>query len=132
MSFNALPLVDTDVWIDFLRGAPQAVGFVKQLPSDVAISSISVAELYAGVREGAESQALTDLLDSLDVIELNRDMAQTGGLIRRDFGKSHGLGLNDALIAATAVHSKACLYTLNLKHYPSLSQNQVQQAYRKP
>lgn len=132
MSFKALPLVDTDVWIDFLRGTPQAVAFVKQLPSDVAISSISVAELYAGVREGAESQALTDLLDSLDVIELNRDMAQTGGLIRRDFGKSHGLGLNDALIAATAVHSKACLYTLNLKHYPSLSQNQVQQAYRKP
>ena len=93
MSFKALPLVDTDVWIDFLRGTPQAVAFVKQLPSDVA---------------------------------------QTGGLIRRDFGKSHGLGLNDALIAATAVHSKACLYTLNLKHYPSLSQNQVQQAYRKP
>ena len=40
-----LPLVDTDVWIDFLRGTPQAVAFVSKLPNDVAISSISVAEL---------------------------------------------------------------------------------------
>jgi predicted nucleic acid-binding protein len=37
-----LPLVDTDVWIDFLRGTPQAVAFVSKLPNDVAISSISV------------------------------------------------------------------------------------------
>jgi predicted nucleic acid-binding protein len=35
------------------------------------------------------------------------------------------------LIAATAIHAKACLYTLNIKHYPSLSKNQVAQPYRK-
>ena len=125
------PLIDTDVWIDFLRGEPQALSFVKQLPNEVAISSISVAELYAGVRDGSESQALSELLDTLEVIELNRDIAQIGGLIRRDMGKSHGLGLNDALIAATVVHRHACLYTLNIKHYPSLAKNQMQQAYRK-
>ena len=125
------PLIDTDVWIDFLRGEPQALSFVKQLPNEVAISSISVAELYAGVRDGSESQALSELLDTLEVIELNRDIAQIGGLIRRDMGKSHGLGLNDALIAATAVYRHACLYTLNIKHYPSLAKNQMQQAYRK-
>jgi len=126
-----LPLVDTDVWIDFLRGTPQAVAFVSKLPNDVAISSISVAELYAGVRDGAESQALKDLLDTLEIIDLNRDIAQAGGLIRREHGKAHGVGLNDALIAATAVNRKACLYTLNIKHYPSLRKNQVAQPYRK-
>jgi len=126
-----LPLVDTDVWIDFLRGTPQAVAFVSKLPNDVAISCISVAELYAGVRDGAESQALKDLLDTLEIIDLNRDIAQAGGLIRREHGKAHGVGLNDALIAATAVNRKACLYTLNIKHYPSLRKNQVAQPYRK-
>jgi hypothetical protein len=126
-----LPLVDTDVWIDFLRGTPQAVAFVSKLPNDVAISCISVAELYAGVRDGAESQALKDLLDTLEIIDLNRDIAQAGGLIRREHGKAHGEGLNDALIAATAVNRKACLYTLNIKHYPSLRKNQVAQPYRK-
>jgi len=126
-----LPLVDTDVWIDFLRGTPQAVAFVSKLPNDVAISSISVAELYAGVRDGAESQALRDLLDNLEIIDLNRDIAQAGGLIRREHGKAHGVGLNDALIAATAVNRNACLHTLNVKHYPSLRENQVAQPYRK-
>jgi len=126
-----LPLVDTDIWIDFLRGTPQAVTFVSKLPNEVAISSISVAELYAGVRDGAETQALSDLLDTLEVIDLNRDIAQAGGLIRREHGKAHGVGLNDALIAATALNRNACLYTLNLKHYPSMRKNQVMQPYRK-
>ena len=44
-------------------------------------------------------------------------------------GKAHGVGLNDALIAATAVNRNACLYTLNVKHYPSLRKNQVVQPY---
>lgn len=126
-----LPLVDTDIWIDFLRGTPQAVTFVSKLPNEVAISSISVAELYAGVRDGAETQALSDLLDTLEVIDLNRDIAQAGGLIRREHGKAHCVGLNDALIAATALNRNACLYTLNLKHYPSMRKNQVMQPYRK-
>jgi predicted nucleic acid-binding protein len=131
LSTAMLPLVDTDIWIDFLRGTPQAVTFVSKLPNEVAISSISVAELYAGVRDGAETQALSDLLDTLEVIDLNRDIAQAGGLIRREHGKAHGVGLNDALIAATALNRKACLYTLNLKHYPSMRKNQVMQPYRK-
>lgn len=126
-----LHLVDTDVWIDFLRGTTQAVAFVSKLPNEVAISSISVAELYAGVRDGAETQTLSDLLDTLEVIDLNRDIAQAGGLIRREHGKAHSVGLNDALIAATAVNRNACLYTLNLKHYPSMRKNQVVQPYRK-
>ena len=131
MSTSMLPLVDTDIWIDFLRGTPQAVTFVSKLPNEVAISSISVAELYAGVRDGAETQALSDLLDTLEVIDLHRDIAQAGGLIRREHGKAHGVGLNDALIAATAVNRNACLYTLNLKHYPSMRKTQVVQPYRK-
>jgi predicted nucleic acid-binding protein len=113
--------VDTAVWIDFLRGVPKAVAFVATLPHNACISSISVAELFAGVRDGQETQALTKLLDTLEIIELNRSIAQTGGLIRRDFGKSHGLGLNDALIAATAIHAKACLYTLNISSVPTFS-----------
>ena len=50
---------------------------------------------------------------------------------RREHGKTHGVGLNDALIAATAVNRNACLHTLNVKHYPSLRKNQVVQPYRK-
>jgi predicted nucleic acid-binding protein len=41
-------------------------------------------------------------------------------LFRRDYGKSHGVGLADALIAASAEMRGAVLVTLNRKHFPML------------
>lgn len=125
------PLVDTDVWIDFLRGNPQAIRCVKQFPERVWISAISVAELHAGVREGPEREALAQLLSTLEVVDLNSAIATRGGLIRRDYGKSHGVGLNDALIGATALEMQLQLLTLNLKHYPELDKQHVKKAYSK-
>jgi predicted nucleic acid-binding protein len=125
------PLVDTDVWIDYLRGHPQATAFVPQLPERVWISAVSVAELHVGVREGKERQALEQLISTLDVIDLTADIAAQGGLLRRDWGRSHGVGLNDALIAATAQSLGLRLFSLNLKHYPMLVAAQVKAAYLK-
>ena len=124
-------LVDTDVWIDYLRGHPQAIACIKQLPERVWISAVSVAELHAGVREGAERDALALLISSLDVADLTAEIATRGGLLRRDFGRSHGVGLNDALIAATALEHDLQLLTLNVKHYPALDKQQLKQAYSK-
>ena len=124
-------LVDTDVWIDYLRGHPQAIACIKQLPERVWISAVSVAELHAGVREGVERDALALLISSLDVADLTAEIATRGGLLRRDFGRSHGVGLNDALIAATALEHDLQLLTLNVKHYPALEKQQIKLAYSK-
>lgn len=126
------PLVDTDVWIDYLRGYPQAIKCVKQLPERVWISAVSVAELHAGVREGAEREALTQLLSTLKVVDVNAVIASRGGLLRRDYGRSHGVGLNDALIGATALEMQLQLLTLNVKHYPELDKQHMKKAYNKP
>ena len=122
------PLVDTDVWIDYLRGHPQAIACIKQLPERVWISAVSVAELHAGVREGAERDALALLISSLDVADLTAEIATRGGLLRRDYGRSHGVGLNDALIAATALELDLQLLTLNVKRYPAIDKQQVKKA----
>ncbi len=125
------PLVDTDVWIDYLRGRLKAIASIKQLPERVWISAVSVAELHAGAREGAERDALALLISSLDVADLTAEIAARGGLLRRDYGRSHGVGLNDALIAATALEQDLQLLTLNVKHYPALDKRQMKQAYSK-
>ena len=36
---------------------------------------------------------------------------------RRDFGKPHGVGITDVVLAATADSGNAELKTLNVKHY---------------
>ena len=126
------PMVDTDVWIDYLRGHPQAIKCVKQLPERVWISAVSVAELHVGVLEGTEREALTQLLSTLKVVDVNAVIATRGGLLRRDYGRSHGVGLNDALIGATALEMQLQLLTLNVKHYPELDKQHVKKAYNKP
>jgi predicted nucleic acid-binding protein len=41
------------------------------------------------------------------------------------------VGLNDALIGATALGMQLQLLTLNVKHYPALGKQQVKKAYDK-
>ena len=115
-------LIDTDVLIDFLRGLALAKTFIETLSNPVYISAITVAELHVGVRNGKERATLTTFLDTLEVLPLDAEIAAEGGLLRRDYGKSHGVGLNDALIAATVLKHKLQLATLNAKHYPMVKQ----------
>ncbi len=114
-------LIDTDVLIDYLRGNPQAVQFVEHDGRRFLISAISVAELYAGVRDGAERTALEIFLSVFDLVSVDGSIAEKGSLYRRDYFSSHGVSLADALIAATASVRNATLVTLNRKHFPMIS-----------
>jgi predicted nucleic acid-binding protein len=75
--------------------------------------------------------ALDQLLATLNIADLSASIAAQGGLLRRDWGKSHGVGLNDALIAATAQVFDLQLFTLNVKHYPMLGSGTLEAAYEK-
>lgn len=125
-------LIDTDVLIDFLRGYDEAMSVVAVNSERIVVSSIVVAELYAGVRGGAdgvEQGVLERLLGLFRVVPLSSGIARLGGLYKRDYGKSHGVGLADAVVAATATVENAELTTLNVKHYPMFPG--LQPAYRK-
>ena len=122
-------LVDTDVLVDFLRGHEKAVAFVNEFSSRIILSSIVVAELYAGVKGNTELTVLENFISLFRVVPLTGEIAKIGGLYKRDFGKSHGVGLADAVLAATATAEKAELKTLNVKHYPMLSG--IEAAYMK-
>ena len=124
-------LLDTDVLIDYLRKHPKAAAVFDKLPDDCAVCAMSVAELHASVREGAERDALNTLLSSFTLVEVTAEIAAQGGLLRRDWGKSHGVGLNDALIAATALHTGRVLLSLNGKHFPMLGRDQLVVPYKK-
>ncbi len=113
-------LVDTDVMVDFLRGHPKAVALVQAQSSRIILSSIVAAELYAGVRGDEELSTLDRLIYLFRVVPVSPDLARAAGLYKKDYAKSHDIGLADAIIAATAQAENADLKTLNTKHYPML------------
>ena len=114
-------LIDSDVLIDYLRGYPAATSYLENLTERQIVSVMTIAELYTGIREGSERQAVEELLKTFEIISVNEKTAITGGLFRRTFLKSHGVGIADAVIAATAEAEGATLVTLNQKHFPMLS-----------
>ncbi len=113
-------LVDTDVMVDFLRGNPKAVALVHTHSAWLILSSIVAAELYAGVRGDEEASKLDSLISLFRVVPVSIELARAGGLHRQRYSKSHGVGLADAIIAATAEAENADLKTLNTKHYPMI------------
>lgn len=125
-------LLDTDVLIDFLRGHDQAISFVNAHSERIMVSSVTVAELYAGVRGGredTEQTVLDDLLGLFKVVPVTEDIGRVGGLYKRDYGASHAIGLADAIIAATATLEDAAIETLNVRHYPMFAG--LEPTYRK-
>jgi predicted nucleic acid-binding protein len=88
----------------------------------LATSAITVAELYAGVRDGEERQRLDPFVAAFELLPLDRQPAQRAGLWRRHYGPSHGTGLADALIAASAEAAGAALVTLNRRRFPMLAE----------
>ena len=114
-------VVDSDVAIDYLRDRAEAVAYLDNLKEGQLLSAVTVAELYSGVRDGDERTALDAFIAAFEVVPIETPIAIQGGLFRRDFFKSHNVGLADALIAATAVVRQATLVTLNKKHCPMLA-----------
>ncbi len=90
-------LIDTDVLVDFLRGYSKGMTFVNTYFSRIILSSIVVAELYAGVKGDAEQTALANFFSLFRVIPVTVEIAKAGGFYKRDYGKSHGVGLTNAL-----------------------------------
>ena len=111
-------LVDTDILIHFLRGRREAKDFLTSLldRSQILCSSITVAEIFAGIRPGEEGKTRA-LIDNLDVLDVNREIAEKAGYYKGTI-RSPSLQLDDCLIAATAFIRRSVLATGNGKHYP--------------
>lgn len=113
-------LIDSDIIIWTLRGKKETIKLledIQQLGAPVC-SPISIIEVQLGVRNGEEEKTL-ELLDSLDVCNIDRDIANLAGEYIRDC-KKRGIGLEipDAIIAASCVFNGLTLVTYNKKHYP--------------
>ena len=107
-------LVDTDVFIDHLRGARKLTAGRHRLHYSV----ITRCELLSGV---VGSALVQQLLEPFRELPVDRDVAERAGRIRRDTG----IATPDALIAATAVQHDLALLTRNRKHFEPVKRLRV-------
>lgn len=99
-------LIDTDVFIDHLRGVSE----LKPGRHRVHYSVVTRAELFAG---NTATDLVSRLLAPFREIPVNRSIAERGGRVAREFQ----LRLPDAIIAATALENRLALTTRNRKHF---------------
>jgi predicted nucleic acid-binding protein len=115
-------LVDTDVLIWHLRGYPQATLQLDALPQ-LVMSCVSYFEILQGIRSKAELQAVKKMLAQrqAQVMPLTPAITELAGIFLETLTLSHGLGMGDALIAATALEHKHGVLTANTKHFRAMS-----------
>ena len=113
-------IVDTDVCIDFLRGADYTKDLFQQLfEGDLFISVLSVYELHKGAYTDKQRRVIRDFIGALEVIYLDEGIIEKGAEFYRKYRKK-GITLSDidCLIMATAKEKELLIVTRNVKHYP--------------
>jgi tRNA(fMet)-specific endonuclease VapC len=114
-------LLDTSVWIGYLKGVPALV-LRTQAEPQIAISSVSLGELYYGARKSQRVEAnlerLEVLRNEIPVFEVDTTVAEVYGMIRADLER-HGtpIGPNDLWIAATARAHDLVLVSCNQREF---------------
>ena len=116
-------LLDTDWVIHYLHGHTAIVQRLDELqPQGLALSIISLAELYEGVYYSCDPEGdehdLNDFLRGVTVLGIDEDICKT-------FGKERGhlraagmlIGDFDIMIAVTALHYNLTLLTNNRRHF---------------
>lgn len=124
-------LLDTNICIYIMNNRPEAVRdkFIQYKLSDMAISSITLFELYAGAHKSAQAAEnitrLEQFASLIDVLPFNALAAQKAGWLRHHL-RSQGTPISDmdTLIAAHALALQLTLVTNNEKEFlrvPELS-----------
>lgn len=117
-------MLDTNICIYIINNKPQYIKdrFLQYRIGNIAISSISVAELYFGVEKSqykeANTNALNTFLTHLEVIDFAHKEALTYAKIRADLEyKKSLIGAMDMLISAVALANDLTLITNNTKEF---------------
>lgn len=115
-------LCDTDVIIEFYKGNIQIANILRQIGiENIAISSITVAELFFGALNKNELNRISKDISLINVLSINQDINDTFIELMQKYSLSHKLKIPDSLIAATSIEYKINLFTLNKKDFAFIS-----------
>jgi len=65
-----------------------------------------------------EEQATLQFLSQFKTATVDQSLVDAGAQLYRKWNPSHGIDVNDAILAATAMKTGGRIFCLNKKHYP--------------
>ncbi|MEJ7748730.1 MAG: PIN domain-containing protein [Candidatus Limnocylindrales bacterium] len=112
-------VVDSSIIIDATRGHPEAIDVLRAAADRGEIWSVTPVrtEVGWGIRPGERPQ-MVELLGAIRWLEVAPSLADHAGELGRRWGRSHGLGVVDALLAAATEELGAELLTTNVRDFP--------------
>ena len=111
-------LCDTNVLVEFLKSHPQVTAELRAIgQNDLAISVITLAELYFGAFNKAELVKIKWNLSLLVQLPITNTVSDTFVHLMETYSLSHRPSIPDMLIAATALEHDIELYTFNRKDF---------------
>ncbi len=111
-------LCDTNVLIEFYKDNEDVSNVLRAIGlPDLAVSVITIGELYFGARDKQELLKMKKHLAGLHQIPVDVGISGRYLSLLESYALSHRLSIPDALIAATALRHNLKLYTLNLKDF---------------
>lgn len=115
-------LIDTDILIDFGRDKIEAVDTIAFLESNYQLSTsvIAAMELYSGCRSKSDMKRVDELISDIPIQFVTKSISVKAFELMKKYRSSHGVEINDMLIASTAMTSRAKLISKNKKHYQFL------------
>jgi predicted nucleic acid-binding protein len=125
-------LLDTTVLVDLTRGSVEAAQFLdREFTSGdpPLISIVSAMELLVGCRDQLEVERMQKTLSGFAIIQLTPAISQQAYGLIAQYGRSHGLVIPDALIAATAMVEGLPLVTHNDRHFQMINGLELQRPY---
>ena len=119
-------LVDTSVWVEFLKGHQPYHDQMNQLLEDRQILAVEpvFGELLQGARDDRERLVLMDFWENLPKNQTLDAWVKAGELSSRNKWFDHGIGLIDAVLILCARESKAKVWTLDKKLKSVLHKNE--------
>jgi predicted nucleic acid-binding protein len=114
-------LLDSDVVIEVLRAKNQPLlvkwAVLVSSEDEILFSPVTAAKIWPRVRPD-EHAVISRFFRTMTCASIDYQAGHLAGELFRQYSRSHGVAISDALMAASAIQNQAALWTRSRKHYP--------------
>ncbi len=127
-------IADADILIEVLRKNPVALSFIRNEvgPYEILISVITLSEIQQGAANKQELLKINRILKQFIELPIELGISNKFTDLFNRYVLSHDCGIADMLVAATCLHYRLPLLTINQKHFKHIQGLQLVKHTIKP